>query len=118
MRAFADGLEAKDPALPQWWCVDLDEEYSVDGVAISWEKDGLWYDYNVETSMDGEIWECRYKGHASGQTRTPNRFANSAKAKYLRVVVTGVSGKETVGIYHVEIFGSKPLEFTDFSVVS
>lgn len=106
-KKIGDAWIAESPALPQWWMVELGEEYCVNGLSISWEKDGLWYDYEVETSMDGETFECRYNGHASGQTRLPNRFAGPVKAKYLRIVITGVSGQEAVGIYHVELFGNK-----------
>ncbi len=96
---------AKDSSLPQWWQCDLQEEYTVNGVAISWEKDWLWYDYKVETSLNGKDWECNYLGKASGQTRLPNRFTAPVKARYLRVTVLGISGKDPAGFYHVEIFG-------------
>lgn len=106
-KTFADPWVAKDVSLPQWWCVDFEEELTVNGVGISWQKDGLWYDFEIYTSLDGNIWDCHFKGHASGQTRTPNRLAQPTKAKYLKVVVVGVSANEPVGIYHVEIFGNK-----------
>ena len=81
--------------------------YTVNGVAISWEKDWLWYDYKIETSVDGAVWKACYQGSASGQTRLPNRFPSPRKARFVRIVVQGVSGKEAAGIYHVEIFGKK-----------
>ena len=101
---------AQDASLPQWWCCDLAEEFFVNGVAISWEKDWLWYDYRVETSLDGEGWECHFRGSASGQTRLPDRFATTAKARFVRIVIESISGKDPAGIYHVEIFGKKPVK--------
>ncbi len=98
---------AQDKTLPQWWRCDLLETCQVYGVSISWLNDGLWYDYDIETSMDGESWERQLQGHASGQTRLPNRFPRAVEARYLRVVVCAVSGDEAVGMYHVEIFGKK-----------
>ena len=100
---------ASDLSLPQWWCCDLQENCQVNGVAISWYNDGMWYDFDVETSIDGEHWECQLQGHASGQTRLPNRFPKMVEARYLRIVVHSVSGSEAVGMYHVEIFGKKIL---------
>lgn len=98
---------AEDKTLPQWWCCDLQEICQVYGVSVSWFNDGLWYDYDVETSVDGEHWECQFQGHASGQTRLPNRFAKMVEARYLRIVIQTVSGKEVAGMYHVEVFGKK-----------
>ncbi len=98
---------AADTSLPQWWCCDLSDMYTVNGVSVSWEKDWLWYDYKIETSSDGVAWQCCYQGSASGQTRLPNCFSAPQKARYVRIVVQGISGKEAAGIYHVEIFGKK-----------
>lgn len=98
---------AGDCSMPQWWCCDLTKVYSVNGVAVSWEKDWLWYDYRIETSLDGLEWECNYRGNASGQTRLPDRFASPARARFVRIVVQNLSGKDVAGIYHVEIFGNE-----------
>ena len=106
-KTFGRPWLAGDTSLPQWWCCDLSDVYTVNGVAISWEKDWLWYDYKIETSVDGAVWKACYQGSASGQTRLPNRFPSPRKARFVRIVVQGVSGKEAAGIYHVEIFGKK-----------
>lgn len=94
--------------LPQWWRCDLAGEFTVNGVAVSWEKDWLWYDYRIETSLNGVDWECRFRGNASGQTRLPDRFPLPARARFVRIVIQSISGKEPAGIYHVEIFGNRP----------
>ena len=104
---FGDPWIAKEAALPQWWSCDMQQDCMLSGVTVSWEKDWLWYDYEIQTSLDGETWETAYAGKASGQTRLPNRFANPVKARYLRIVILSVSGGDIPGIYHVEVFGKK-----------
>lgn len=81
--------------------------YDVYGVLVSWQNDGMWYDFEVQTSTDKHSWESRCKEIASGQTQMPSRFAASVTARYLRIVVTGVSGGVPAGIYHVEVFASE-----------
>ena len=99
---------AADKALPQWWRVDLQEEALVSGLTVRWYNDGLWYDYAAETSLDGETWTSAAEGRASGQSDLPVRFAQPVKARYVRVVVNGVTGDEPAGIYLVEIYGDRP----------
>lgn len=98
---------AANDSLPQWWQVDLQCECEVTGIAISWEKDWVWYDFDVETSLDGNNWTKRYSGYASGQTIKPYRFSSPVKAKYLRVVVNGLNGEGVAAFYHAEIYGNK-----------
>ncbi len=98
---------AADRSLPQWWQCDLGETFSLNGVSVLWEKDGMWYDYDVETSLDGKDWTMQCRGHASGQTLSPDRFPEPVSARFVRIVVWSVNGKVPVGILHVEILGKK-----------
>lgn len=98
---------AADKSLPQWWQIDLTETCEVSGVAVSWEKDWIWYDFDVETSLDGKTWTKCHHGYASGQTRKPDRFDSPVTAKYLRIVVNSLKGDGVAAIYHVEVYGKK-----------
>ncbi|MBR0463297.1 MAG: discoidin domain-containing protein [Clostridia bacterium] len=98
---------AADRQLPQWWRVDLQEQARVSGLTVRWYNDGLWYDYAVETSPDGEEWTQAAEGRASGQSDLPVRFAEAVTARYVRVVVNGVTGDEAAGIYLVEVYGDR-----------
>ncbi len=97
---------AADTVLPQWWQCDMLEPCMVYGVSIAWLDDGVWYDYEIQTSLDGISWKNQYDGHSSGQSRLPNRFAASVKAQYLRIVVHSLTGGKPVGIYLVEVHGN------------
>ena len=85
----------------------MGETFSLNGVSVLWEKDGMWYDYDVETSLDGKDWTMQCRGHASGQTLSPDRFPEPVSARFVRIVVWSVNGKVPVGILHVEILGKK-----------
>lgn len=96
---------AFDNSLPQWWQCDLEEECSIYGVTIAWLDDGSWYEYEVETSSDGEHWTAQCRNRASGQSRLPERFENVVTARFLRIVIYSVTSEKAVGIYQVEIHG-------------
>jgi hypothetical protein len=69
--------------------------------------DGLWYDYDIELSLDGKAWTKILSNRASGQTLLPDRFPETETARYLRINIHAVSGDNPVGIYLVEIHGDK-----------
>lgn len=96
---------AADNTLPQWWQVDLEEKRCVTGLTVKWLNDGLWYDYSVETSMDGVEWKHQADGHASGQAHMPVRFPQPTDARFVRVVINGVTGDNPAGMLLVEIHG-------------
>ncbi|MGN1094121.1 MAG: glycoside hydrolase family 2 TIM barrel-domain containing protein [Candidatus Neoclostridium sp.] len=98
---------AADETLPQWWQVDLQGECEVTGVAISWEKDWVWYDFDVLVSTDGKEWTKCHHGYASGQTTKPERFSSPVKAGYLRIAINALRGEGAAAIYHVAVYGNK-----------
>ena len=98
---------AKDATLPQWWVCDLGEEYNLNGVFVGWEKDGVWYDYEIQTSLDNEKYTACIQNSASGQTRKPDRIAVGTVARYVKVLINSASTSDPVGIYQVQIFGKK-----------
>ena len=97
---------AADNTLPQWWQCDLGKEYPLNGIFIGWEKDWVWYDYDVEISSDGKQFSCAIQSRASGQSRNPDRFPSGTKARFVRVVVRSMTSQIPAGIYRVEIFGN------------
>lgn len=97
---------ASDEKLPQWWQCDLGKEYPLNGIFIGWEKDGVWYDYDVEVSSNGQDFACAIQSRASGQSRTPDRFPTGTKARFVRIIVNSMTSQIPAGIYRVEIFGN------------
>lgn len=91
--------------LPQWWACDLGEEYNVSAVFVGWEKDGVWYDYDIEVSSDNKSFTKIIQNSASGQTRKPDKFPLGTKARFIKVTVRSASTSDPVGIHQVQIFG-------------
>ena len=96
---------AADNSLPQWWQVDMEEERRVSGLTVKWLNDGLWYDFAVEVSGDGENWIHIADERASGQGHVPVRFPEPVDVRFVRVVVTGVTGDNPAGMLLAEIHG-------------
>ncbi len=98
---------AGSSVLPQWWACDLGEEYNLTAIFVGWEKDGVWYDYDIELSRDGINYTKAVQNSASGQTRKPDKFPVGTKARYIKVTIRSASTSDPVGIYQVQIFGKK-----------
>ena len=98
---------AGDSTLPQWWACDLDDEYNINAVFVGWQKDGVWYNYDIEVSLDGVNYTKIVQNSASGQTRKPDKFPANTKARFVRVFVRSASTADPVGIYQVQIFGKR-----------
>ena len=96
---------AADNTLPQWWQCDLGKVFTLNGMFVGWQNDGIYYDYEIVTSENGKEWISRCRNRASGQSRLPDRFSGKVQARYVRVIVHSVSADVPVGIYKVEIFG-------------
>ena len=84
----------------------MGKEYPLNGIFIGWEKDWVWYDYDVEISSDGKQFVCAIQSRASGQSRNPDRFPSGIKARFVRVVIRSMTSQIPAGIYRVEIFGN------------
>ncbi|WP_419873741.1 discoidin domain-containing protein [Candidatus Pristimantibacillus sp. PTI5] len=89
--------------LPQWWKVDLEGHYELDGTKIYWESDNTLYDYLVEVSSDDVLWKTVAARKQTGQDEGVDEFHESA-IRYVRVVVKNVS-KGLPGFYVVKVFG-------------
>ncbi|NLE97655.1 MAG: hypothetical protein GX596_06665 [Propionibacterium sp.] len=75
---------------PQWWLVDLGAETKVYGVKIAWQASTRAYRYRVATSVDGLDFKVA-ADRSKNRTRGATTDAFSAVARYVRVVVLGVS---------------------------
>ncbi|MBQ3222566.1 MAG: discoidin domain-containing protein, partial [Clostridia bacterium] len=96
---------AADKSLPQWWQVDMQEQRRVSGMSVKWLNDGLWYDFSILASQDGETWTNIIDERASGQSVAPVRFPQPVDTRFLRILVTGVTGGEPAGLLLVEVHG-------------
>jgi len=83
----------------------MEEDKRVSGITVKWLNDGLWYDFTVLGSADGTEWNEICSERASGQSVAPVRFPQPVNARFLRILVTAVTGGEPAGILLVEVHG-------------
>lgn len=76
-----------DASWPTWWLVDLEEEYDITNIQISWYlhkgSEGA-HRYTIETSVDGENFELAFDGTENKNYGFTSDYLNT-KARYVRV---------------------------------
>ncbi|HEX8631048.1 MAG TPA: discoidin domain-containing protein [Catenuloplanes sp.] len=96
---------AANGAVGHWWQVDLGAATDLTGTEVRWEF-ARNYRYHVQTSLDGSTWTMaadRTTDTGATQTRT-DPF--TARARYLRITVTGLPTATWASFYTVRVFGA------------
>jgi beta-galactosidase len=101
----AEPWVASCTAMPQWWACDFEAPAWFYGATVFWQQDGLWYDYDIQVSDNGENWDTVSSGHASGQSYVPVYLAEPVLKRYARVFIRAVSGNIPAGAYMIEFHG-------------
>ena len=109
----ADGNVRRDAGwwgvrFPCWWQVDLREAAVIDKVCVFFYWDGSrYYQYKVETSLDGKAWQMVADLSKTTAPATPkgqqHGFAPT-KARYVRVNINKNSANEAVHLVEVQVF--------------
>lgn len=101
---------ASSANLPQWWQCDFGTPAWFFGATVYWQHDGLWYDFDISISDDGESWRIAASSRASGQSYVPVHLEEPALTRFARITARGVSGGQVpIGINMVELHGRKPV---------
>lgn len=101
-----DTYWSADPT-PQWWRVDLEDEYLLNLVVVHHYPDGSrYYHYEVEASTDGQTWRTI----ATKQNSTPAASEGyyhrvRGAARYLRVLTTFNSAGDGALLTHFQAHG-------------
>lgn len=101
------GYWAANP-YPQWWQVDLQAAETIDRVqVVTYSGDGRYYQYTVQTSLDGKSWTTvvdfsKNTEVASGRGTT-HKFA-PVSARYVRVNMLFNSANVGVHLREVRVF--------------
>gem|GEM_PF-5739596 len=107
-KSNASYWEAELAGLPErTWQVDLQGLYTLDGVKIRTIADGASYvTYVVEASEDGSSWtQIGSRTDTALETDFGRYFVTSAKARFLRVRLTGSSSGTAVQLSDVSVYG-------------
>ena len=104
---ISGGFWSASPA-PQWLQIDLESVHPVNGVWLfPYYGDGRYYQYKVETSLDGLAWTTVVD---ASQNTKPSSFRgyrhtfSSANARYVRVTMLKNSANVGVHLYEVRVY--------------
>jgi len=93
---------------PQWWQVDLEQEYSVDRIQVVPYFDGhRYYQYTVEVSSDGQKWKQvadASKNTTPGTEKGYLHKFDATKARFVRVNMLKNSDNPAVHLVEVRVF--------------
>ena len=95
------------PAMPNWLQLEFPKPTTVTSAEILWEKRDNWYQYKIETSLDGKSWTMAHDGSANTrQTDTKDSF-NAREIKFLRVTVLKQQNGQWPAIWEIRLAGEK-----------
>ena len=95
------------PAMPNWLQLEFKKPTTVTSAEIAWEKRDQWYQYKIETSLDGKSWTIAHDGSANTrQTDTKDTF-RAEKTKFLRVTVLKQQHGLWPGFWEIKLTGEK-----------
>lgn len=94
--------------LPQWWKVDLGQQYDLSRINVTNYYDGSrYYKYTVDASSDGSTWTTiASKSDAATATASGNSFPVSGVARYVRVNMTLNSANTSGHLIDVVVEGT------------
>ncbi|MET8763483.1 alpha-L-fucosidase [Lentzea sp. NPDC004782] len=95
---------ANDGNTGHWLKVDLGSIRSITGVRIAWERDATNYRYRVEGSADNTTWTALADRTATTSTSQVQTAVFSARARYVRVTVTGLPSGSWASIRNFEVY--------------
>jgi alpha-N-acetylglucosaminidase len=96
--------------VPQWICIDLEKQEKIDRVHVFNRWANEYYQYTVETSVDGESWtmvaDMSKNETISTSTGDLHKF-DPVKARYVRVTILHNSANPGIHLVEVRVFRSK-----------
>jgi hypothetical protein len=92
---------------PQWYVVDLGEEYDIEEVVISWEVASA-KDYSIEVSTNKVTWTPLVtKTNMASGARIDKLTDLAGSGRYVRIYGTARNTQYGYSIYEFEVYGSK-----------
>ncbi len=93
----------------EWIEVDLGKEYDICRIWTQFEYPTSYYQYMIETSVDGKQWIVFADKHNNKLAGSPMTDFGKARARYVKLTVTGSEKTGMIGaIWNIKVFeGSK-----------
>jgi len=95
---------AADDAVGHWLRVDLGRPVDVTGVRIAWEHPNRTYRYRLDASVDGVTWSTVADRTEHADTAQVHTLPCTAKARHVRVTVTGLDAGCRASIRSLQVF--------------
>lgn len=94
------------PAMPNWLQLEFQKPTTITGATVLWEKREQWYQYKIESSLDGESWTLAFDGSKNlNRTDSEDRFV-AEEIKYLRVTVLKQEKDLWPAMWEIKLTGS------------
>lgn len=105
------------PAMPNWLQLEFQNPTTVTSTEILWEKRDNWYQYKIETSLDGKTWTMAHDGSANTRPTDTKDSFNAKEIKFLRVTVLKQQHSQWPAIWEIRLTGEKgPLKLHPFGI--
>ncbi|MDA7888346.1 ThuA domain-containing protein [Akkermansiaceae bacterium] len=93
--------------MPNWLQLEFEKPATITGTEILWEKRDQWYQYKIESSLDGKSWTMAYDG-SKNERRTDTRDKLDARnIKFLRVTVLKQEKGLWPALWEIRLNGTK-----------
>jgi len=95
------------PAMPNWLQLEFAKPTTVTSAEILWEMRKDWYQYKIESSLDGKAWTMAYDGSKNQRKSETKDTFKAEKIKFLRVTVLKHENGQWPAIWEVRLTGEK-----------
>ncbi|ELC8441365.1 discoidin domain-containing protein [Clostridium perfringens] len=92
----------------QWWQVDLEDVYNIDGVSIKWEKEAA-YGFSILVSEDGEEWRTVFNNNNNLVSEQLSEVVLSENnVRYVKLQVNSLPASNVwASFFELKVFGEK-----------
>ncbi|MDZ5252399.1 glycoside hydrolase domain-containing protein [Clostridium sp. LIBA-8841] len=92
----------------QWWQVDLEDVYNIDGVSIKWEKEAA-YGFSILVSEDGEEWRTVFDNNNNLVAEQLSEVLLSEdNVRYVKLQVNSLPASNIwASFFELKVFGEK-----------
>ena len=93
------------PSMPNWLQLEFQKATTVTGAEISWEKPEHWYQYRIETSLDGKAWTLAADASANVKIGDTKDAFTAENIKFLRVTALKQEHGQWPAIWEIKLSG-------------
>jgi putative heme-binding domain-containing protein len=104
---FSTRWTGNGPTMPNWLQLEFQKPTTVTSAEIAWEKRKDWYQYKIETSLDGKSWQMAYDGSQNQRQSDTKDTFEAENIKFLRVTVLKHQHGQWPALWELKLTGEK-----------